>query len=48
LQAILPHGPPAARVSHGRHGRLLSHIAANLPYYAAALIAAGDPTLRAS
>lgn len=26
--------------------RLLGHIAANLPYYAAALIATGDPTLR--
>jgi hypothetical protein len=29
-----------------RESRLLGHIAANLPYYAAALIAAGDPTLR--
>jgi hypothetical protein len=29
-----------------RENRLLGHIAANLPYYAAALIAAGDPTLR--
>jgi hypothetical protein len=29
-----------------RESRLLTHLAANLPYYAAALIAAGDPTLR--
>ena len=29
-----------------RESRLLGHIAANLPHYAAALIAAGDPTLR--
>jgi hypothetical protein len=29
-----------------RESRLLGHIAANLPYYAAAMIAAGDPTLR--
>lgn len=29
-----------------RESRLLGHIASNLPYYAAALIAAGDPTLR--
>jgi hypothetical protein len=29
-----------------RESRLLGHIAANLPHYAAALIAAGDPSLR--
>lgn len=29
-----------------REGRLLAHIAANVPYYSAAIIAAGDPAVR--
>jgi hypothetical protein len=42
LEAVIADGPTAGAAAH----RFFAHVSANLPYYSATIIAAGDPTQR--